>query len=765
MSQEINTILESYHFSTLWEMAHAAGLQVTGKGGKKLRKTALVNKMRAEFFSEARVRASWERLDKRERAIMNRLLLRGGRVSSKGFQREIVRAKLATPAREDNYDDTYIPYARGRTGSPRRSHSLVFEDVIARLTYHGLVFSRPTGQLSYKLQFHPEATLYIPEVIRRYLPEPEPLPVKGADWQPTRVQSSDPVPLLRDLYLYWDTVRRNEVKLIQAGLVGKRWLKAINKTLLAPDPALQDARREDETGRLYLLRQLLERLDLVHKTRGYLQPTNPDALHIPPFWSWDPAEQLSACLQAWLQLEEQEKLGDDAGRYGPRYAHARQVVLKVLKTLPGGVWFETEDFLERVQEQDANFLFAERTKIENFRGNWYYSYSSGYYYGEPQNLLDAMNRFETQFTRLCLDGFLHRAGAVELGYGSDEQIDEWLVFRLTPAGLAMLGTGAAPPPQHDAGKLIIQPNFQLLAIGPVNLAVLAQLDLFADRESADRGAFQYRLSRESVYRAQQQGMNVDDVIRFLEEASDTDLPQNVRRSLDEWAAHHERIVFRTGVSLLQAADAELLAELMDTPQTGQHLARAVSPQVALLKKNRHKQLVAALLEQHCFPAISQVGQDTRQSVVIHEDGRVQPLYAVPSLYLRGKLSRLAEERDGGWHITPESVRRAGGSKNKVRRLLDELRELQRGPFPQDLAEQIKAWGSYYGQAAAKTLTLIEFRDQATLDELRQHPELRARLLPFRAGERALAVVPENELEQVKQTLARLGIQVSEKLRR
>ncbi|MGD9099494.1 MAG: hypothetical protein PVF45_03370, partial [Anaerolineae bacterium] len=455
MSREINTIFESYHFATLWEMAYAAGLQVTGKGGKKLRKTALVNKMQAEFFNEERVRTSWEQLDKRERAVVNRLLLRGGRVSTKSFQREIVRAKLATPAEGSKRQRTHTPHATEFKGRPGQPHSLVFEDVIARLTYHGLVFSHPTGQLSYKLRFRPEATLYIPRVIRRYLPEPEPLPVRGADWQPTRVQSNDPVPLLRDLYLYWDTVRRNEVKLIQAGFVGKRWLKAINGTLLAPDPTLQDARREDETERLYLLRQLLGQLNLVHKTRGYLRPSGPDALHVPPFWSWEPAEQLSACLQAWLQLDEQEKLEGDANRYSPRYAHARQVALKVLKTLPSGIWFEAEDFVERVQEQDANFLFAERTKIENYRGSWYYSHTNGYYYGAPQDLIEAMDRFEAQFTRLCLDGFLYRVGAVELGYGSDEQIDEWLVFRLTPAGLAMLGAGAAPPPQDDdAGKLV-----------------------------------------------------------------------------------------------------------------------------------------------------------------------------------------------------------------------------------------------------------------------------------------------------------------------
>ena len=769
MKNEIDAILKSYHFATLWKMAHAADLKVTDQWGTRLRKTELVHVMRAEFFSQARVRASWKRLNQREQAIVNRLLLRGGSARTESFQREIVRAKLATQATRADAAHRYssdAPYATsGYIGGPGRRQSFIFEDLIAQLTLQGLVFSK-AEDMKFKLKFHPGDVLYVPEIVRRYLAEPEPILDTGLDWQPAHVSSGDPIPLLRNLYLYWDTVRRNEVKLIQAGYVGKRWLKIINKLLLTPDPSLQDAQREDETDQLYLLRQLLQALDLVRSSRRTLDPIGQDPLHIPEFWSRSPSEQLSACLQAWPRLDSQEVMRRDIAQYDPRDDHARSKLLQTLKTLPPGMWFEREDLLERIRERDANFLFAERTRIQNYRSRWYYS-RSGSFYGSPEELLQVMDRFEIEFVDRRLGGFMHRLGAVELGYSDAKpgRADDWHAFRLTPAGLAMLDPGSTQHPlQDEKGKLIIQPNFQILAIGPVSLAALAQLDLFAERESADRGAFQYRLSRESVYGAQQCGMRVADVIRLLQESSDTPLPQNVHRSLDEWAAHHERIVFRTDVSLLQAADADLLAELMQAPRTGEHLARALTPEVALLKKNRQRQLVAALVEQELFPATSGAGQDADHSVVIHADGSIRPIHPVPSLHLYGQLSQVAEETDdGGWRITPASVRRAGGDKDKARQILDKLRNLHRGPLPDTLADQIKAWGGYYGRAAAETLTLIEFRDQATLDELRAQPELGAHLTAFRAGERALAVVSEGDLAQVKEILARLGIRVRDGL--
>jgi hypothetical protein len=79
--------------------------------------------------------------------------------------------------------------------------------------------------------------------------------------------------------------------------------------------------------------------------------------------------------------------------------------------------------------------------------------------------------------------------------------------------------------------------------------------------------------------------------------------------------------------------------------------------------------------------------------------------------------------------------------------------------------KIKAWGQYYGDAAAETVTLIEFRDRMTLQELNARPELAPYLTPFVAGERALAVVPTEDLPQLREILKQLGIEVKEGLRR
>jgi hypothetical protein len=772
MPDEISTLLDSYHSTTLWEMANEAGLEVTDRRNKRLNKAQVMAKMRAEFFTRERVLASLARLDERERAVLDRLLLHGGTCPTASLRRELLRARLVTTREEDKAHSRYssdVPYAGGYAGDPYRERSTEFADVIARLTFRGLVFSADTspttGNVAYKLQFHPGGTLFVPEAVRRHLPEPEPLPVEMPDWQPEQVQPGDAALLLRDLYLYWDFVRRNEVPLLQSGLVGKRSLRAINSALLAPDPLLDNASREDETRWLYLLRVLLEALGLVRRQQGQLQSTAEDALHVSSFWYWPKPKQVQACLDAWLGLGPTSTEERQATQYGPRLSHARQALSAALQALPAGAWFDLDDLLELVEERDADFLFPEHTRIETYRSSYYYGHMGSYYYGSTKDLIARFERLERSFVETCVTGFLHSLGVVDVG-----QIGgRWFAFRLTPGGLALLGKkGKQAPPgtaAEETGRLVVQPSFQLLAIGPVSLGWLARLDLFADREQADRGAFVYNLSRESVYRAQQLGMDVDQVLHFLEEASGIDLPQNVRRSLEEWGAYHERIVFRTGVSLLQAADAGLLAELMADPQLGGSLARSLSPEVALLKKERDKPLIAGLVARGLFPAVSGVEPEAADgSVLIGDDGIVRPVHAVPGLHLQGRLARVAEEEDDGtWRLTAASVRRAGGSKNKVLHLLAELGRLHRGTLPARLVEQIKAWGSYYGSAVAGTLTLVEFRDQETLDELRTHPQLQELLTPFPAGSRALAVVPADRLAEVHEILNRLGVPVREGL--
>ena len=87
--------------------------------------------------------------------------------------------------------------------------------------------------------------------------------------------------------------------------------------------------------------------------------------------------------------------------------------------------------------------------------------------------------------------------------------------------------------------------------------------LLAIRKQTDRGVFGYKITRDSIYKAQQADLSVSDVTQWLVDQSGQPLPQNVLRSLDEWRAHHERIVFRTGVTLLQTENADALQALQN----------------------------------------------------------------------------------------------------------------------------------------------------------------------------------------------------------
>lgn len=780
MDNEILLLLDSYKIDILREMAEFARLDVT-KNGKKLTKQDLLILLETEYFTPARIKASYEKLTRNERNILNRLLLRSGEAFTAGFKREILQAKLAVEAdkpkqRMPGYGSE-VPYAilGEYIGSPRNKNSNIFEDIIARLTHYGLVFSKSTvyAGTAVKYQYHPSQIIYIPTVVRKQLPEPEPILSELENWQPERVVTTDPGAWLRDLYIYWDFARKNQIPVLKNGLVAKRTLKVIGELLLSPDPLLETAQKEDETGRLYLFRLLLQSLGLLQFNASKSLVAEKNFRQIPSFWQAKPVEQISACLDKWIELSDFSDLAQikeiNAKQYGLQFSRARKALLEVIKVYPAGKWFDGPEILENLLTRNMNFLIPDHNEVERQQHqDYYYSHQASVYFsGTPKLLLKLFENFETEFVNTSLNNYLVAMGLLEQGYAKTvpgAKTPPRMAFRVSAFGQNVFRQNfAATPDEEHTGKVIIQPNFQVMAIGPVPMSILARLDLFADREQADRGAFQYRVSRESVYQAMKLDLPVAEIIAFLEANGHAELPQNVRRSLDEWAGHHERIIFRRGVSLLQAGGADLLNRLLNDPAIGPNLTHPLTEDVALVKNKCEQALVAALTKQEILPAVSAANPESAdQSVIISPDGVIRPIHAVPSLHLRGRLASVAAQSpDGVWHLTPASVKRAGGSRSKVERLLTDLRKLHRGELPEALVTQIRTWGGYFGQAKIETLTLLEFTDAEALAELRRHPLLQPYLTPFSAGNRPLAVVATDHLELVIKILADLGLPVKE----
>src|SRR5206468_10566403 len=106
-------------------------------------------------------------------------------------------------------------------------------------------------------------------------------------------------------------------------------------------------------------------------------------------------------------------------------------------------------------------------------------------------------------------------------------------FRLAQG--ASLVTGDAPYTIEEVpwGRLIVQPNFELVALAPVSETLLIQLDRFAERLGLEHIA-QYRITKASITRAIQHGLDAPTIQQILEEAAAGELPQNVQYSLAEW---------------------------------------------------------------------------------------------------------------------------------------------------------------------------------------------------------------------------------------
>ena len=786
MSEDIQALLDSYNLNALLEMGMEA--QLLPRGGKRPNKGATIDILKAGLFTEARVKRAWQGLSERERAVLNRLLWRPEGIATRLFERECVRAQLALPAPEADHGtaryNPNVPYADAHEyiGLPTRPDSAVFPDIIARLTRAALVFSRlplemqTSTQTAYRLQFHPAETLFVPQAVRRHLPPPQPVSGDAPTWTPTRVESGSPAFFLRELYIYWDYVRRAEVQLLQSGLVGKRSLKAVNQALIEPDPRLEQANSENDTPKLLLLRLLLQALGLVKATAGKLVVAGDAQAALPDLWTQELPAQTLSVLRAWTGLGRDPTIASDVLRLGPNLQAGRDALLTVLKSQPPDTWFEPEELAQTLRGHSVNFLFTERSQFESrrFNSNYYSAYWGGAYYGSVSALLKQLDAAERKFVRNALESLPLRLGLVEVGY-DERDPQAWFAARLTALGQAVLThlDGRAGPavslpaealpqaPTSDQGRVVVQPNFQILALGPVKLATLARLDTFAERRKTDLGATEYHLSRESVYRAQQAGLSVPEIVAFLTETTGADLPQNVQRSLAEWGAHHERITFRTGVTLLQAADEPSLQALLADPDLAPHLAHPLAPDVALVKPRHRQRLVDSLLKRAVLPAVSDdQPASADHSVVIDEQGAMRPVHAVPSLHLSGRLARFAERRaDGAWVLTPDSIRRGAGDRQKVLDLIRELDRLQRGALPPSVAEMVKRYGAYYGDSAVETLTLMEFRDLQALDELLRDPVLKKWLTRFPAGDRALAVVDPHHLPEVERRLAELGIAV------
>ena len=358
----------------------------------------------------------------------------------------------------------------------------------------------------------------------------------------------------RDLYLYWHDVHTAEgLPLTSQGYVSRPALRRIAGQLASADgltlEELEGA--EWKASRLFYLRRLLERLHLLEATseRARLTAAPPD--EIKRYLACSLSERLRICLRVWV-----------AGGWYPDRLHPKSSPSRVMAPAPPRLALSRRRLLEQLYNGPV-----EATGIDEV---W----------------------------QAALSGPLNWMGLVYARPDPDGKLVRWE---------ASCVPDAEPPLQETHGRVVVAPNFEVLALPPLTAPVLYVLDSCAEKVALERTA-RYRLTRQAFTSvARRRNWRVAALIEELEAVTEKPLPDNVRITMGDWERHAERLRFSTNVHLLEVREAHILDALVADRTMATTIEKRVTSLTAILSPGAVPQVRAWLLRNGELPALRHVG--------------------------------------------------------------------------------------------------------------------------------------------------------------
>ncbi len=678
-----------------------------------------------------------------------------------------------------------------------------FEDAVLRATSYGLVFTRD----NHEIDIAPGKFMFIPDPVLSSINADAAWKkaLDGAvsrDTSPSLAPAPDGVSVVsaadfqRDLSRYLRHVRKQkEVPLTAVGWIYKTNFKTFLAALNAPADAPND---EASNGRLWFMRRLLTKMGELYNNENAITP-NPAAelLKVPM------AQRIKRVFSAWSESgawNEMNRIRTDHQGYDyrrdapPELVKARAAVLRQITRLATPVgsparsgpasapadiserWIGTNQLIDQMRRSDYQFLFSRKHNYRDLAGSTnyfnspYYSMNNAFNMSFP-NVKDEKSGWEDverQVIISMLTGPLYWMGLLSLGYAKSQTLGEGVepsAFRLTQAGAWLLGLAKQPEFIETGGRVLVQPNFTIIAMEPISDAVLIAIDEFAESQGGDR-AITYHLTRQSVYQAQRQGWTAKAISAFLEQHQGAPIPANVQRSLDEWQLQHQRITFHRSAPVVQYADVKALNGARQALQQAGRTTQSLAPLCDLIENGTADgaapagQLSAVLNAAGWLPLITPANDGAahaQNSLRINEAGEVLFKESVPSLFALSQLQPFIEQDGDRSRISAPSIRAAMAKGIPLDQLLGVLKHLSGGPLLAKVETNIRAWAGFYGNATLRAVHLLELSSLEVLNNLLNDEQVGAYLRPIDAGVYPLAFVDAANVDLVRNTLIERGV--------
>src|SRR6266571_2164982 len=781
-----------YHLQALAKLRH---LPLSFKGEtftpSSIPPLALLTEIAEQLFNPAALSESIQNLGEPEALILRELVACGGRANSRDLALYLASSGLI--GREKGTEVPPTSYQSSLLYPNPHPHG-PFEQALRRLLLQGLLFwGRQTNFAGrdYTSGVY-DGILIVPQAVmdvannewaKKHGEAPTGDVVAGSGEHQNvatplvGVVGGGALALQRTLYLYWSLVEitREGLQIVSSGLLSRSALRLVVGQL-SPKSSLEQIRAENEVPHLLFIRLLMLKLGLLYNRRGALY-----AAPAEDFFSLPLLERARRCYRLWLETpfwNELCYLPDVIVRPLPNpldSAHeevirSRQAIAERVLSEQPGAWCEFPAFIARTKLYIPYLLFPRQYGSRADR----YSIGSnpyGYDFRLRRGWLthrEGWHMVEGGFILAVVGGPLHWLGLVETN-----SMENPGAFRLIPGASLITSETPSDINEPPGGRLIVQPNFELVALAPVSESLLIKLDRFAERTRLEHIA-QYRLTKASVTRAITLGLHADTIQQTLEQAAGGSIPQNVQYSLVEWERQARRIELWRGVTLLEVDDAALLDQLLADAETRNLFGRRLAPLLVEVLTDQLQTVQEILWQRDYLPALVSASMyddllengrlPTREPQWrLLYDGLLQPCHAVLNLYLVAEVERITvlDEATGWRRITAEAIQNACNFGLSLDHIVRFLQHYCQGGVPASFLIRLKLWGNGYEQQTIigiEHTPLLRLSNQA-LQDIQADEEIGPLIDAEVPSDARLVRVPTEALDRVMELLKDRGFTV------
>jgi hypothetical protein len=464
-------------------------------------------------------------------------------------------------------------------------------------------------------------------------------------------------------------------------------------------------------------------------------------------------QQVRAVLLAFTDLPGWREGPIDYWGGTPRYYNAmRAALVGLLASLPPGDAFYALDDLSTLLYERVGHLASLRGlpligRMYGFRPR-----------GESRKLdkddseADQANRRRWQnderpWLSYAVSSWLYFLGIVDVGLENKQVV----AVRLTEFGYRVLHADAEELAGAAAGPAwMIQPDFEVLVyLEHADARQLAFAERVAERVQVASHVARYKLSRDSVYQALEQGTTLAEMLDELAAHSSAPLPQNVAASIREWAAQRDRISIHRETSLLEFPTAQARDEVLAAGMKG----RPIGERFVELSAATAQSLSAARSVDYTRPMA--------RCLAVDDSGLVTLARPAFDLLVRPMLDRWAEPAGPDtWRLTAERVAAASGRASAAG-LLAFLEQRLVGELSPWLRTVLRSWAGERVPARVGRVTVLQFEDLDAAQAVQNNPMFHG-LVVGSLGPRAL-LIDQDRMAEVRELLewARFDVTIAD----